>query len=81
MGKNTEIINRYYDDTIGLDKQMSKIIALADAYRTKQGYDLPKSVKDRLDEVFYELDHRLHVIEDAGLMDMYYEYRKENYYD
>ena len=79
MGKNTEIINRYFDDTIALDKQMTKIIALADAYKTKEGYTLPRSVKDRLDEVFFELDHRLHVIEDAGLTEEYYDYRKSNY--
>lgn len=81
MGKNTEIINGYFDDTITLDKQMTKILNLAEAYKTKEGYTLPKSVKAKLDEVFLELDHRLHVIEDADLTEEYYDYRKENYYD
>jgi len=79
MYANIEIIHKYYDDTIGLDKQMSRIIDLAEAYKTQAGYTLPKSIKAKLDEIFYELDHRLHVIEDAGLTDEYYEYRKENY--
>ena len=39
------------------------------------------ALKDRLDEVFFELDHRLHVIEDAGLTEEYYDYRTSNYFE
>lgn len=81
MYENTEIINKYYDDTITMDKRMTKILNLAEAYKTKEGYTLPKSVKAKLDEVFYELDHRLHVIEDAGLMEEYYDYMEKYYCD
>lgn len=81
MEKLNELITKYFDDTIGYDREMSKILILAEAYKAKEGYNLPKSVKAQLDEVFAELDHRLRVIEDAGLMEEYYEYRKENYYD